>query len=256
MGNPIAHSLSPEIHELFAEQTGVLLCYEKIEASVLRFEDKVADFFSQGGRGLNITLPFKERAYTMAQVKSARCQEAGAANTLWINRGILHADNTDGVGLLRDLSRHFHLANKTIVLIGAGGAARGIIGALLQENPAQLIISNRSIEKANALQQIFPTVITHRFEELTKSYDIIINATSASLDDKHLPLPKTILANHPFCYDLAYTGGGITPFVQWARSQGSEAIDGIGMLIEQAAESFFIWHGVMPDTSVINLSMD
>lgn len=253
MGNPIAHSLSPEIHELFAEQTGILLCYEKIEVSASRFEDSVMDFFNQGGMGLNITLPFKERAYAMAQVKSTRCQQAGAANTLWMKNGVLHADTTDGVGLLRDLGRHTHLTNKTIVLLGAGGAARGVIGALLQENPAQLILSNRSIEKAQALQQIYPSITIRRFEELTESYDILINATSASLEDKHLPLPKTILVNHPFCYDLAYARDGITPFVQWAQSQGVHAIDGIGMLIEQAAESFYIWHGVMPDTAMINL---
>ena len=254
IGNPIAHSLSPLIHELFAEQTGILLYYEKIEVSSSRFEDSVKDFFNQGGMGLNITLPFKERAYAMAQVKSTRCQRVGAANTLWMKNGVLHADTTDGVGLLRDLSRHIHLTNKTLVLFGAGGAARGVIDAILQKNPAQLILSNRTIEKAQALQQIFPSILIRRFEELTEVYDILINATSASLDDKHLPLPKKILVNHPFCYDLAYARDGLTPFVQWAQSQGACAIDGIGMLIEQAAESFYIWHGVMPDTSAISLA--
>ena len=251
MGSPISHSLSPEIHQLFAEKTGILLSYEKIDVPSSRFEGVVLDFFNQGGMGLNITLPFKERAYNLAQMKSVRCQESGAANTLWMNNGVLHADNTDGVGLLRDISRHVNLTDKVIVLIGAGGAARGVIGSILQAQPEQLILSNRTMEKARVLQQWFPRLVTRSIEELTESYDIIINATSSSLNHNDLMLPKTILANHPFCYDLAYSIDSATPFVRWAQSQGSYAMDGIGMLIEQAAESFFIWHGVRPDTSFI-----
>lgn len=251
MGNPIAHSLSPVIHQHFAEQTGISLRYDKIEVPVELFEQYVIDFFNQPeGKGLNITQPFKERAFAMAQVKSARCLQASAANTLWMTDGKLHADNTDGVGLVRDLSRYIDLADKTIVLLGAGGAARGVIGELLKAHPARLILSNRTVEKAHALKTYFPRIHTCGFEALTKHYDIIINATSASLKNNTLTLPNTILSNHPFCYDLAYNRDNMTPFVQWAKSQGSQAKDGIGMLIEQAAEAFLIYHMVIPDTSL------
>jgi shikimate dehydrogenase len=256
MGNPIAHSLSPVIHQHFAEQTGISLRYDKIEVPVALFEQYVIDFFNQPeGKGLNITLPFKERAFAMAQVKSARCLQAGAANTLWMANGQRHADNTDGVGLIRDLSHYIDLADKTVVLLGAGGAARGVIGELLNAHPARLILSNRTVEKAHALGNSFPEIHTCGFEALTEHYDVIINATSASLQDNTLTLPDSILNNHPFCYDLAYSRDKMTPFVQWAKSHGSQAMDGLGMLIEQAAEAFLIWHGIMPDTTSLKRSL-
>lgn len=249
MGHPIAHSLSPIIHQQFADQLGLLLQYDQIDVPVDRFERYVLDFFSQAeGKGLNITLPFKERAFAMAQIKSMRCLQAGAANTLWMADGKLHADNTDGVGLIRDLSRYIELKDKTIVLLGAGGAARGVIGELLKAHPARLILSNRTVEKAYALKSNFPDIQTCGFEALTEHYDLIINATSASLFVHALALPESILHNHPFCYDLAYSKDRMTPFVQWAKQHGSLAVDGLGMLIEQAAQAFLIWHGVMPDT--------
>lgn len=252
IGNPIAHSLSPVIHQNFAEQTGILLHYDKIEAPVALFEQYVIDFFKrQEAKGLNITQPFKERAFAMAQIKSARCLQAGAANTLWMADGMLHADNTDGIGLIRDLNHYIDLTHKTIVLLGAGGAARGIIGELLKARPARLIVSNRSEDKAHALKINFPEIHTCGFQSLTEQYDIIINATSASLQNNPLNLPKTILTNHPFCFDLAYSKDKMTPFVEWAKSQGSLAVDGLGMLIEQAAEAFLVWHGVTVNTSLL-----
>ena len=252
MGNPVAHSLSPWIHQHFAEQTGLVLQYDKIEVPTPRFEDDVIEFFNQPGRkGLNITLPFKIRAYAMAEIKTSRCIQAGASNTLWMENGQLHADNTDGVGLVRDLNRYVDLTGKTIVVLGAGGAARGVIGALLHARPTRLILSNRTIEKAQALKARFPEIFPCGFEALTGQYDIIINATSASLQDTSLTLPETLLNHRPFCYDLTYRKKGFTPFVQWAKSQGAQAVDGLGMLIEQAAEAFFIWHKMMPETSML-----
>jgi shikimate dehydrogenase len=246
-GNPIAHSLSPIIHQQFSLQTGVSLCYKKIEVPLLQFEEVVTDFFKQGGKGLNITLPFKERAYAMADVQSPRASTAGAANVLWMEGYSLHADNTDGVGLIRDLQQHaIPLTHKAILLLGAGGAARGIIGPLLQENPASLTLANRTFEKAQLLQQVFPLVITCQLDKLRQDYDLIINATSASFNDRALLVPQAIFSNHPFCYDLAYGKNRATPFVQKAKQLGCTAMDGTGMLIEQAAEAFFIWHGIRP----------
>ena len=260
MGNPIAHSLSPMIHQLFATQTGRKLSYEKIEIDLSRFEQQVHDFFNQGGKGLNITLPCKQRAFAMAEHQSARCQQAKAANTLWMKAGKLHADNTDGIGLCRDLARRVNLAGKTILLLGAGGAASGILGPLLASNLARLTIANRTFETAQALQQDFPQATCCPLADVASlSYDVIINATSASLNGQCIQLPEVLLSKQPLCYDLAYHKNGITPFVAWARTLGCVAIDGLGMLVEQAAEAFFIWHGVMPDTApvftLLNLSV-
>jgi len=251
MGSPIVHSLSPMIHQCFAKQTGIDLYYEKIEVPVPAFERYVADFFKQGGTGLNITVPFKQRAFAMARLKTPRCEEAKAANTLWQINGVLHADNTDGVGLSRDLDRHIKLTDQTIVVLGAGGAARGIMGALLHSKPKALVLSNRTLEKACLLQQQFPSVQINPWDELTPSYDIIINATSSSLNQHDLSLPPSILSNEPFCYDLAYDIDTRTPFVQWAKIHNCRAADGIGMLIEQAAETFYIWHGRRPETAAL-----
>lgn len=251
MGNPIAHSLSPFIHHCFAEQTGKQLHYEKMKVEEAFFEEQVVNFFSQGGKGLNITLPFKERAFAMAKTSTARCRQAKAANTLWMKEGQLQADNTDGVGLLRDLSRHIKLDAKRVLLLGAGGAARGVIGPLLAANIAQLVLANRTQAKATLLQTDFPQIKTTSLSDLKDGYDLIINATSVSLTEKTLVLPPTILQSSPFCYDLAYHAKGLTPFVTWAQQQGCTAVDGLGMLVEQAAEAFFIWHGLRPNTDVV-----
>lgn len=256
MGNPVAHSLSPFIHQCFSEQTGKQLSYEKMLVTEEAFESQVANFFAQGGQGLNITLPFKQRAFAMADRSTPRCQQAKAANTLWMKEGRLHADNTDGVGLIKDLSRYLDLNAKKILLVGAGGAARGIIAPLLATNIAQLTVTNRTEEKANFLQADFPQITCSRLTELQAEYDVLINATSASLAEKAIPLPVSLLQAATCCYDLAYSAEGETAFVAWAHAQGCcQAVDGLGMLVEQAAESFFIWHGLKPDTMSVLMAL-
>lgn len=184
----------------------------------------------------------------MANVTTQRCQLAAAANTLWMKAGQLHADNTDGIGLLRDLARYIDLKGCNMLVLGAGGAARGIIHPLSNFNPASLTISNRTLSKAKELQMICPIIQCLALHELSDAFDVVINATSASLHDQPLQLPKHCLSNQPLCYDLTYQPHKDTPFLSQAKHWGCKAIDGRGMLIEQAAESFFIWHGVMPST--------
>jgi len=252
MGNPIAHSLSPRIHQFFAEQFGIKLKYEKILIDLPNFEQQVIDFFEQGGKGLNITLPCKERAFAMANRAYSRALIARSANTLWMQGGELNADNTDGVGLVRDLKRYIELSGKSILILGAGGATRGILGELLAENPLKLTIANRSFNKIEELQLEFPKISICLVCDLAKdieknTYDLVINATSASLKGERLAIPETLMINKPFCYDLAYIKDSDTLFVTWAKSFKCEAHDGVGMLLEQAAESFFIWHNLRPN---------
>jgi shikimate dehydrogenase len=251
MGNPIIHSLSPLIHTRFAQQIGLELRYDKIEVAKECFELAVSSFFAHGGQGLNITLPFKERAFAMATHCTPRCQQAKAANTLWMSGKKLHAENTDGIGLIRDLSNYQELMGKRILLLGAGGAARGIIGPLLAAQIAQLIVVNRTEERADALQADFAQIKCCSLSELQGRYDLIINATSASLTEERMSIPQSVLETTPFCYDLTYSKEGATSFVQWAHERGLDAIDGLGMLVEQAAEAFFIWHGLRPDTASV-----
>ena len=248
MGNPIAHSLSPEIHRLFAKQTKRALTYDKLQVDTLSFEQDVKAFFHKGGLGLNITLPFKERAFALSEELSARARLAGAVNTLSFRGGRIYGDNTDGIGLLCDLSRFVSLSGKAIALIGAGGAARGVIGSLLTQNPKRLVVANRSVAKAYALQKAFPEIEAISLDTLSGDQDVIINATSSSTLGEALVLPESLLKTKPFCYDLAYLQTGETAFVALAHSFGCDAVDGLGMLVEQAAEAFFIWHGVMPET--------
>lgn len=251
MGNPIAHSLSPFIHQRFAEQTGIALNYEKILVPESDFEQQVGEFFAGGGKGLNITLPFKQKAFELAEGLTARCKAAKAANTLWFAEGMLQADNTDGIGLIRDLSNYGELAGKQLLVLGAGGAARGILGPLFAAEPAGLTLVNRNEERARALQTDFPQLKVYPLAELKTAYDLIINATSASLTADSLELPQSLLKSTTFCYDLAYAKAEPTPFVQWAKEQGLQAADGLGMLVEQAAEAFYIWHGVRPDSQSV-----
>lgn len=248
MGNPIAHSLSPLIHQRFAEHLGIELSYEAIRvADENQFPIAVADFFEGGGRGLNITLPYKQKAFAMAANNSLLSAQAKAANTLWMNEGQLQADNTDGVGLLKDLANYCELKNNQVLLLGAGGAARGIIAPLLAAGISQLIVVNRNPAKAHNLQLDFPAIQCSLLTELETDFDLIINATSASLGSEKLILPPSLLKPTTFCYDLAYTKTGTTPFVDWALLQGVKGVDGLGMLVEQAAESFYIWHDLRPD---------
>lgn len=238
IGCPIEHSLSPMIHAQFARQTGLILTYEKILAEETVFESMVLDFFKMGGKGLNVTLPYKKRAFKLADVTTPRAREAKAANTLWIHEGKLHADTTDGIGLVRDLSRYITLKHKRVLLLGAGGAARSVIGALFAAEIEVLTVLNRTASKAKALQHDFPKVSL----ELQGVYEVILHATSAA----EVTLPSHCLTPQTYCYDFMYNQKAPTPFITWARSNGCEARDGFGMLVEQAAESFWIWHGVRP----------
>lgn len=251
IGNPIDHSLSPVIHQYFAKQMNVQLSYEKIKGNEKEFAHQVNEFFNHGGKGMNVTLPFKQEAFALADQVTERCKAAGAANTLWREKGVLHADNTDGIGLLRDLQRHVSLKDKKILVLGAGGAVRGILLPLLSAKPSYLQVANRTLSNALALQNSFPAVHCTDFDNINESFDVVINATSASLGNQPYTFPEYCFANHPFCYDLTYKLDSPTSFVQYARDKGCQSIDGLGMLIEQAAEAFYIWHGLMPETQAV-----
>ena len=251
IGNPIEHSLSPVIHQQFAQQTKINLTYEKIKGDDSIFEEQVSAFFNANGQGLNVTLPYKQRAFAMANVPTERCKSAGAANTLWMEENTLHADNTDGIGLVRDLARYMNLEGKRILILGAGGAVRGIINPLLAMQPDNLIIANRTVENARLLELDFPQIKSTSLDNLGGLFDLIINATSASLDGIRIELPEEVVSLKPFCYDLAYNQKEATPFVRYARQLGCESVDGLGMLIEQAAEAFKIWNGIMPTTDTV-----
>jgi shikimate dehydrogenase len=254
MGNPIAHSKSPEIHRLFARQTGQLIDYQAILVDKDGFAEAVADFFHSGGRGLNITLPFKEEAWQLADRLSAAARRAGAVNTLAKQDTALFGENTDGIGLVRDLTQNIGipLAGQRILILGAGGAARGVLAPLLEQRPLNLVIANRTQERARALAGLFADLGEVRgcgFEELKSlSFDLIINATSASLSGQLPQLPNGVIQSASCCYDMVY-GAEPTAFVRHALAQGTtRAFDGLGMLVEQAAASFELWRGVMPET--------
>lgn len=253
VGNPIDHSLSPVIHQHFAKQTNIQLTYQKIKADESSFEQQITTFFAQQGTGLNITLPFKQHAFALAQHHTVRCNLARAANTLWMHAGQLHADNTDGVGLIRDLRRHLGLSGKRVLIIGAGGAARGIVHPLWEHDLAVLVVANRTRAKAEEFKRAFPQIKCLSLNELNEPFDLVINATSASLAGEFIALPEACFSTKPFCYDLSYRQGESTAFVHYARARDCMAVDGLGMLVEQAAEAFFLWHGLMPETqSVLN----
>ncbi len=257
MGHPIGHSKSPKIHTLFAAQTQQPLEYRAILVDPGTFPASVDQFRQAGGRGLNITVPFKQEAWAYADQRSSRAERAGAVNTLiFADDGKAYADNTDGVGLVRDLqiNHQAKLAGKRILLLGAGGAARGVLQPLLATQPARLVIANRTSKKAFDLAQSFAElgpVSGGGFEDLLGSFDVIINATAAGLADQVPLLSETVLAADCCCYDMMY-GDCPTAFVRWARAHGAgSALDGLGMLVEQAAESFFLWRGLHPDTQAV-----
>lgn len=258
MGNPIGHSKSPMIHTLFAAQTGQYLEYEAILVERGRFAEAADAFREAGGRGLNITVPFKQDAWVYADILSPRAERARAVNTLvFRNRGDALGDNTDGLGLVQDLTvnRGFSLKDKRILLLGAGGAARGVLTPLLAEEPATLVIANRTPARAAELAVLFSdlgSIMGCGFDGLEgRRFDLIINATSAGLDNRVPPLPQGVLAEDGYCYDMLY-GDEPTPFVRWAEEHGAaRALDGLGMLVEQAAESFYLWRGVRPDTAPV-----
>ncbi|MBM7062658.1 shikimate dehydrogenase [Pseudomonas sp. UL073] len=256
-GNPIGHSKSPQIHRLFAEQTGEQLSYEALLAPLDDFAGAARAFFAEG-RGANVTVPFKEEAFRLVDELAPRAQRAGAVNTLIrLEDGRLRGDNTDGAGLVRDLTGNagFALAGQRILLLGAGGAARGVIEPLLAEQPAALLVANRTLAKAEELARLFGAfgpVAASSFAELQGPFDLIINATSASLAGELPPLTAELIRpGHTRCYDMMY-GKEPTAFNRWAAAHGAaQTVDGLGMLVEQAAEAFWLWRGVRPASAAV-----
>lgn len=262
-GNPIGHSRSPFIHAEFARQTGQNLQYDAVLAPLEGFASAVERFRASGGRGANVTVPFKLDAFALADVRTPRAEAAGAANTLSFSAAGITADNTDGIGLVRDLSHlHCPLEEQRILLLGAGGAARGAVLPLLEAGPSWLVIANRTPEKAQTLARRFAAHSGDAMlegcglDELTgRTFDVIINATSASLADEVPPLPSGIYAPTAWAYDMMYAATE-TPFLRAARKKGATRwADGLGMLVEQAAESFFLWRGVRPDTVPVRAAL-
>lgn len=257
MGNPIDHSLSPQIHGMFAQQFGIPLDYRRIHVDVGGFTQAVDSFRAEGGRGVNVTVPFKIEAWELADERSDRAQLAGAANTLWFTGDRIHADNTDGVGLCRDITGNlgYSITGGRVLVIGAGGAVRGILAPVLDESPAAVRIANRSVDKAETLADVFAgraRIATGGFDELPgRSFDVVINGTSASLHGDLPPLPDGLFNDGALAYDMMY-GRERTPFLRWAVEHGAARIaDGLGMLVEQAAESFYIWHDRRPETAPV-----
>jgi shikimate dehydrogenase len=254
-GNPIAHSKSPQIHTAFAAQRELSLSYERIEAPLDDFAGCVAAFFQHAGAGANVTVPFKEQAFSLCDVLTPRAQQAGAVNTLWQEGAQLFGDNTDGAGLVTDLCHNlgWTLADQRLLVLGAGGAVRGVLGPLLAAAPASLHVANRTRDKAEQLAALFAGhghITAGGLDDLQGEFDLIINATSASLAGAALNLPATRLHRDSKCYDMMY-GAEPTPFLRWAAQQGAATADGRGMLVEQAAEAFLIWHGWRPVTAAV-----
>jgi shikimate dehydrogenase len=247
IGNPVTHSRSPAIHAAFARATGQDIDYGLIEAPLEAFAPAVERFRAAGGKGLNVTLPFKQEAFHLCTRMSERARAARAVNTLRFEDSF--GDNTDGVGLVRDLAGNLgiSLEGKSVLLLGAGGAAQGVVGALLEARVRRLAIANRTPAKAQALAARFRGVAASGYDGLGgEAFDIVVNATSAGLANESPPLPAGVLQPEALAYDMVY--GRDTPFLALARAAGARACDGLGMLVEQAAESFFIWRGVRPQT--------
>lgn len=265
IGNPISHSKSPQIHAAFAKQTGEDIAYAAILAPLNEFEKTVRDFIAGGGKGLNVTVPFKQQAYAMCDALSERAQLAGAVNTLKFEDGKIIGDTTDGKGLIRDIIGNlgFDIEAKSVLVIGAGGAARGALAPLLRCNPARLVIANRTHSKATELARLIAPlgkkqkhIEAKTFEQLNgEAFDLLINATSASLTNAVPDIPKNIQFNQMFAYDMMYAKAP-TVFMKFCLQQGAARVsDGLGMLVEQAAESFFVWRGVRPETKSVLVKM-
>lgn len=280
IGNPVAHSRSPTIHRLFAVETQQALTYDTLLAPLDGFGATVKAFLDDGGKGLNVTVPFKEEAYALADHLTPRARAAGAVNTLWQTasagggRQVLWGDNTDGPGLVTDITGNlgFPIAGKRVLLIGAGGAARGVIMPILEQVPSGLTIVNRTARKAQQLAREFSSIAAFIIADPTlqkkggrppqlalngvgfddiagREFDLVINATSAGLQDDALPIDGTIFAPNGLAYDMMY--GKNTPFLTLAAESGTRRADGLGMLVEQAAEAFFVWRGVRPQTAPV-----
>jgi shikimate dehydrogenase len=264
IGNPIYHSLSPQIHAAFAKENGLHIDYEVILSPLDAFKKTINKLIAQKLSGANVTLPFKKEAYQLATTHSSHARIAEAVNTLEFKEGEIIGHNTDGIGLVRDLEQNLdiHLKNKKILLIGAGGAAEGVIYSMLEKKPSELILTNRTIEKSNVIQNKMD-VHAKSFDvnlnviEILKCpyqyFDVIINATSASLSDADLHIDHKVFHKDSLAYDMMY--GKETSFIKEAKSKGSRVSDGLGMLVEQAAEAFFIWHHIKPQTKSVIQSL-
>lgn len=261
IGNPVEHSKSPAIHQAFALQTGQDIEYDRVLAPLRGFADTLAGLRASGYRGANVTVPFKFEACRAAQRLSERAKAAGAVNTLLLDGDEIIGDNTDGIGLVRDIEHNLNhdLAGKRVLLVGAGGAAEGVLLPLLERQPAQLTIVNRSVDKARTMaEKAVPSAAMQgvkleavAFDALaTRQFDAIINATSTGLSDAALPLPSSIFGRDALAYDMMY--GRETPFMRFARSHGAVTVaDGLGMLVEQAAAAFHLWRGIYPQTASV-----
>jgi len=260
IGNPIHHSLSPEIHGMFAKEAGLLMDYEAVLSPLDEFQLTVETLISQKLSGANITLPFKKEAYHLASQHSQHAKIAEAVNTFEFKHKEIIGHNTDGIGLVRDLEQNLHidLHGKKILLIGAGGAAEGVIYSLLEKNPLDLTLTNRTIEKSNIIKNKMNDYAKHlnvnlNVVDITKLpqqyFDLIINATSASLHEADLGLDNKVFHDQCLAYDMMY--GKETLFIKQAKSQHAKTSDGIGMLVEQAAEAFYIWHHIKPQTKSV-----
>jgi len=259
IGNPVEHSKSPVIHSEFARQTGQDIEYGQILSPLDAFRDTVLRFRDEGGKGLNVTVPFKLEAFQLTTTLTSRARHAEAVNTLKFEQDRIIGDNTDGAGLVRDIQNNLGIAieRKRILLLGAGGAAQGVLYPLLDQEPALLVIANRTLDRALEMQRkveqrdvLSRTVSAQTYQSLEGlSFDIIINATSAGLTGSALPVPPGIFAADALAYDMMY--GRETPFMQFARREGAQVADGLGMLVEQAAESFYLWRDVRPDTRAV-----
>jgi len=260
IGNPVKHSQSPLIHAEFARQTGEDISYEKLLAPLDAFEETARQFFSNGGRGLNITLPFKRKAWDMAHSHVGSALDAEAVNTIVLNADQLIGYNTDGLGLVTDIERNlgFSIAGKRVLLMGAGGATYGVMHPLLERRPEKLVVANRALDKAVSLVKHFQKfkafardgISAAPYQDLaTHQFDLVINATSAGLSGEMPPLPQGVFALGALAYDMVY--GRDTPFLKFARLHDARAVDGLGMLVEQAAASFLIWRGVRPQTTPV-----
>jgi shikimate dehydrogenase len=260
MGHPVAHSRSPWIHTRFAELTGQTLVYDKREIPLDRFAMSVRQFISEGGRGCNITVPFKFQAAALATQTSERALLAQAANVLSFQDGQILADNTDGIGLVRDIVHNagVPLKGKRLLLLGAGGAAAGVLGPLIKAEPAHITVANRTLAKATKLVERHVVLaslqntelLAHDLKGLEGQFDVVINGTASSLSGATVPVNATVLRPGALAYDMMY-GPGAKDFMDWAKAHGAVARDGLGMLVEQAAEAFLIWRGVRPPSAQV-----
>ena len=260
MGHPVAHSRSPWIHQRFAALTDQALDYERQLVPLDGFAQAVQHFAQAGGRGCNVTVPFKHEAAQCADSCSPRVHLAGAANTLVLAQGRIHADNTDGLGLVADITRNagMPLAGRDVLLVGAGGAGAGVLGPLLEQGPRSLVVANRTLARAQALVQSHlelaalqkTKLLALDLQGLEHDFDLIINATASSLEGAGVPVPAQVLRPGCLAYDMMY-GPAAQGFLHWATQHGAQARDGLGMLVEQAAEAFALWRGVRPPAAQV-----